>query len=451
MIRTACTHLRSTFRPHTPLFSPKTAAWRARSHSLNPFVSLCTSSIRPSSLPLRLPRISPSQTGPFSRQNPFFTPRSYTTASPISSSRPIVGYWLLFNAGSTFGIVVLGGLTRLTESGLSITEWNLIKGMKPPRSEEEWEVEFEKYKQFPEYKILNHQMTLPEFKSIFYMEWAHRMWGRFIGISFLLPAVYFTYKGYMTPAITRRAWGLGALIGFQGVLGWYMVKSGLKEELMTTPGAVPRVSPYRLAAHLGTAFVIYAGSIMTGLKVLRDWKIAQGTFPAGVTTALQNPRLAVFRRSAIGTAFLVFATAISGAFVAGLDAGLIYNEFPYMGGRLIPDDLWTKDFAREDALGMLRNIFENPTTAQFDHRVLAISTFSVISSLWLYSRRLPLPPGARLAVNSLMGVALLQVSLGIGTLLLMVPTDLAAAHQAGSLTLLTTALWLTHAMKRIPK
>ncbi|KAF8975401.1 Cytochrome c oxidase assembly protein cox15, partial [Entomortierella lignicola] len=199
-------------------------------------------------------------------------------AAPEITVKPVVGYWMLTISAMTFGIVVLGGMTRLTESGLSIVEWNLIKGMKPPRSQAEWEEEFEKYKQFPEYKILNHGMTLEEFKRIFYYEWSHRMLGRAIGAAFILPGIFFASRGMLSKNIARRSLIIGGLIGFQGALGWYMVKSGLDEQLMSTPGATPRVSQYRLAAHLGSAFLIYTGTLMTGLKVLTDYKISKGAY-----------------------------------------------------------------------------------------------------------------------------------------------------------------------------
>ncbi|KAF9151350.1 Cytochrome c oxidase assembly protein cox15 [Linnemannia schmuckeri] len=376
------------------------------------------------------------------------------TAAPEIVVKPIVGYWMMTISAMTFGIVVVGGMTRLTESGLSIVEWNLIKGMKPPRSQAEWEEEFEKYKQFPEYKILNHGMSLEEFKRIFYYEWSHRMLGRAIGAAFILPGLYFASRGMLSKAIARRSWIIGGLIGFQGALGWYMVKSGLDEQLMSTPGATPRVSQYRLAAHLGSAFLIYTGAFMTGLKVLTDYNISKGAYES-LASAINNPILKRFKGAAHGIVALVFFTAISGAFVAGLDAGLIYNEFPLMGGRLMPPvgELFDSKFVHDGdhpTVGLWRNMFDNQVTVQFNHRVLATSTFTAVSALFLYSRNLPLPPQARLGVNLLMGVACCQVGLGIATLLYMVPVSLGTAHQAGSLTLLTSALYLMHSLKKVP-
>ncbi|KAF9379684.1 Cytochrome c oxidase assembly protein cox15 [Podila verticillata] len=383
---------------------------------------------------------------------------SSTTAAAVAAPeivvKPIVGWWMMTISAMTFGIVVVGGMTRLTESGLSIVEWNLIKGMKPPRSQAEWEEEFEKYKQFPEYKILNHGMTIEEFKRIFYYEWSHRMLGRAIGAAFILPGLFFAARGMLSKNIARRSLIIGGLIGFQGALGWYMVKSGLDEQLMQTPGATPRVSQYRLAAHLGSAFLIYTGAFMTGLKVFTDYSISKGSYES-LRSTLNNPALKRFKGAAHGIVALVFITAISGAFVAGLDAGLVYNEFPLMGGRIMPPvkELFDSHYLHKDdhpTVGLWRNMFDNQVTVQFNHRVLATTTFTAVSSLFLYSRGLPLPPHVRLGVNVLMGVACCQVGLGIATLLYMVPVSLGTAHQAGSLTLLTSALYLMHSLKKIP-
>ncbi|CAG8650299.1 11788_t:CDS:2 [Ambispora leptoticha] len=382
----------------------------------------------------------------------FISQNETAISSSITYTKPVVGYWLLGTAALVFGIVILGGLTRLTESGLSIVEWKPITGVLLPITEQQWKEEFKKYKQFPEYKKLDTEMSLYDFKFIYLMEWAHRMWGRAIGLSFILPAVYFGARGYMTRSTSYKIIGLAGLLGFQGFLGWYMVKSGLSEELMNDPGAVPRVSHYRLAAHLGSAFLLYIGMLLTGLQILRDAKIARGTFPASISKALLNPAIAMFRRSAIGIAALVFLTSLSGALVAGLDAGLIYNEFPYMGKNIMPpqNELFSKNYTRPGDAFAWRNFFDNPTTVQFDHRIMATTTLGAIIALWVYSRRVPITVNARRASNILLGVAGMQVTLGISTLIYMVPIPLASAHQAGSLTLLTSALWLVHVMRRVP-
>ncbi|KAJ1558055.1 Cytochrome c oxidase assembly protein cox15, partial [Nowakowskiella sp. JEL0078] len=370
------------------------------------------------------------------------------TSEPIA--RPIVGYWYLYCGALVFGIVVLGGLTRLTESGLSIVEWNLVKGMKPPSSQKEWEEEFDKYKKFPEYQKLNRHMTLPEFKFIFYMEWSHRMLGRFIGMSFIIPGLYFASRGYMNSGIQRKSLLVGSMIGLQGILGWYMVKSGLDPEILEDPLAVPRVSHYWLSAHLGVAFLIYSSMLMTGWQILRSNKNLKSLKALGA--ALDNAKLKRFRKMAEHTPRLVFLTAISGAFVAGLDAGLIYNEFPKMGNGYIPSDMWALSSSNnENPKPIWMNFLENPSTVQFDHRIFGITTLTVISGIWVYSLKLPLPPVARLASHLIMGAAWGQVGLGISTLLFLVPVPVAAAHQAGSLTLLTASLWLKHVLKRIPK
>ncbi|XP_031453544.1 cytochrome c oxidase assembly protein COX15 homolog isoform X2 [Phasianus colchicus] len=216
-----------------------------------------------------------------------------------------------------------------------------------------------------------------------------------------------------------------------GLLGWYMVKSGLEEKPDSYD--IPRVSQYRLAAHLGSALVLYSASLWTGLSLLLP--------PHQLHETRQLLRL---RHFAHGTTALIFLTALSGAFVAGLDAGLVYNSFPKMGERWIPDDLLAFS-------PTLRNIFENPTTVQFDHRILGVASVTAVTALYLFSRKISLPHRTRMAVTSLLAAAWVQVCLGISTLLLYVPTPLAATHQSGSLALLSAALWLMSELRRVPK
>ncbi|KPP68988.1 COX15 protein-like [Scleropages formosus] len=341
------------------------------------------------------------------------TPQAVTV--PNAATNRIVGKWLVSCSGLVVGAVVLGGVTRLTESGLSMVDWHLIKEMKPPQTEAEWEAEFQKYQQYPEFKILNHDMTLQEFKAIFYMEWGHRMWGRL------------------------------------GLLGWYMVKSGLEEKPESYD--VPRVSQYRLAAHLGSALVLYCASLWMGLSLLlpthkpvdSNLKPYSPLSPLPVFWKLPDTRqLTLLRRFARGTGGLVFLTALSGAFVAGLDAGLVYNSFPKMGERWVPDDLLAFS-------PFLKNFFENPTTVQFDHRILGICTVTAITGLYLFSRRMVLPRRAKIALSCLLAMAYAQVGLGISTLLFYVPTPLAATHQSGSLALLTLAMWVLAELRRVAK
>ncbi|KAM9327260.1 heme A synthase COX15 [Gastrophryne carolinensis] len=357
--------------------------------------------------------------------------RAAVGSVPNAAANRAIGRWLLLCSGMVGGAVLLGGVTRLTESGLSMVNWHLIKEMKPPSTEEEWEAEFKKYQQFPEFKILNKDMTLDEFKFIFFMEYSHRMWGRAVGLAYILPAIYFWRKGWFNRAMKGNVLFLCSFVCFQGLLGWYMVKSGLEEKPDSYD--VPRVSQYRLCAHLGSALVLYCASLWTGLSML---------FPRQKLT--ETRQLLKLRMFTHGTAGLVFLTALSGAFVAGLDAGLVYNSFPKMGERWIPDDILAFS-------PTLKNLFENPTTVQFDHRILGISSVAAITGLYFYSRNIPLPRRARLAVNGLIAVAYLQVTLGISTLLFYVPTSLAATHQSGSLALLSMAIWLMNELRRLPK
>lgn len=235
-------------------------------------------------------------------------------------------------------------------------------------------------------------------------------------------------------------------------MGWYMVKSGLSEALMKEPGAVPRVSQYRLTAHLATAVAIYGSTIFVAADILRQHKIATGQYPSSTASMLNNPVLKRFRIASHSLGALILLTLLSGGLVAGLDAGLIYNEFPFMGEGFVPpkSELWSDFYVKPNDKGKWRNFLENPTTVQFDHRTLAETTATLTAALWAYSRRLPLPKNARLAVNTMMGAVVVQVTLGISTLIYMVPIELAAAHQAGALALVTSNFWLIHALRRVP-
>lgn len=317
-------------------------------------------------------------------------------------------------------------------------------------NEEDWEAEFAKYRSSPEYKVLNPNMNLSEFKSIYYMEWIHRLWGRFVGLSFVVPAVYFVARRKVSKSMAWRLAGISGLIGFQGLIGWWMVKSGLKDDLFA-PGSHPRVSQYRLTAHLAAAFTCYVAMLWNGLAILRAHRLFKDPVASTESlNALRNPKLAVFRRSVAGLAFLVFTTAMSGALVAGLDAGLIYNEFPYMGNGLTPPkaELFDEKYSRHSDQSDLwwRNMLENPSLVQLDHRMLAMTTFSAVMALWAYSKspamKKLLPRNAQKGVHGVVAFTFVQVTLGISTLLYLVPTHLASTHQAGSLFLLTWVLVL---------
>lgn len=340
-----------------------------------------------------------------------------THAIPTSDRK--VAAWLLICCGLVFAMVVLGGVTRLTGSGLSIVEWKPVTGILPPLTAEAWDEAFENYSHSPEFKKVNAHMDVHDFKKIFWLEYLHRLLGRMIGIVFLVPFVVFVWKGY----IRKREWPKYALMfvlgGLQGLLGWYMVKSGLVDN--------PHVSQYRLVAHLVAAFIIYAYMFWVALSLL--WPVKDG-----------HPRHPWFSRTVALTA-MVSVTVVSGGFVAGLKAGKIYNTFPMMGDHWVPPGM----LALEPAW---RNFFDNLATVQFDHRVLAITTFLLIVTYWVAARRITFERRVRKGINALLHTAVLQVALGISTLLLFVPTLLAAAHQAVAMLLFTVALYLCHALRR---
>lgn len=356
------------------------------------------------------------------------------------------GYYLLASAASVFGIVVFGGLTRLTESGLSITEWRPVTGSFPPRNQEAWEEEFALYKLSPEFKMLKSRMNLEEFKQIYWMEWGHRLWGRIVGLTALAGTAYFVARRRVSKTMALRMTGICGLIGFQGFIGWWMVKSGLKDELLET-GNQPRVSQYRLATHLGTAFIAYLALLHNGLQILRENALLRNPEEgAKLLETLKRPELRPLRRYVTALSALVFVTAMSGALVAGLDAGLVYNNFPWMGQNILPPKREMLDpfYSHTPDQGDLiwRNMFENPILAQLDHRVLAMTTFTAVMALWGYSRFSPavrqlLPKAGKKGVLGIVHLVSLQVVLGITTLWYLVPTPIAAAHQAGALALLT--------------
>lgn len=330
-----------------------------------------------------------------------------------------VAFWLLICCGLVFAMVVLGGVTRLTGSGLSMVDWRPLMGVLPPLNDLQWQRVFELYQQSPEYQLVNSHMGVGEFKSIFWLEYLHRLLGRAIGLVFLVPFLVFVAKGY----IRKQEWPKYLLMfilgGMQGLLGWYMVKSGLVN--------VPHVSQYRLTAHLVAAFLIYAYMFWVAMSLL---------FPAS-----QNASKHDWYSRTLGLAVLVSVTIVSGGFVAGLKAGKIYNTFPMMGDYWLPPGMMALE-------PFWRNFFDNMATVQFDHRWLAITTFVIIIIYWFNARKADLPTRARPAVNALLHTAVLQVALGISTLLLAVPVILGAAHQGVALLLFTVALYLVHALRR---
>jgi cytochrome c oxidase assembly protein subunit 15 len=320
--------------------------------------------------------------------------------------------WLYAVAVLIFCMVLVGGATRLTESGLSIVEWKPVTGALPPMGEGAWQAEFDKYKTIPQFQHRNSGMTLAEFKTIFWWEWAHRLMGRLIGAAFLLPFLWFLAKGWIGPGLRGRLWvifGLGAL---QGAIGWWMVASGLTERV--------EVSQYRLATHLVLACVIFAATLWTAARL-------------HMRAAVEVPQR--IRVSAIALLVLTLFQIYLGAIVAGLRAGLIYNTWPLIDGSLVPN---TASLLHETP--WWRNLFENALMVQFNHRMLAYTIF-VLSLLHALDVARAVRRGPVLAHAVVLAAAIiLQAALGIATLLHAVPLGLALAHQAMAIVVLSIAV-----------
>ena len=342
-------------------------------------------------------------------------------AAQVRADATQVATWLLACCALLFAMVVVGGVTRLTHSGLSIVEWKPIIGTVPPLDDAQWQEAFTKYRATPESRMINRDMTLAGFKGIYWWEYFHRLLGRGIGIAFLVPLAWFALRRRIDRHLGRRlglVFGLGLV---QGGVGWWMVQSGLVDD--------PRVSAIRLTTHLGIALLLYAAMFWTALDLLA--RRADGRVPE------QRRPLA---RAAAAIAALVFLMILSGGLVAGNRAGLVYNTFPLMDGHWIPPGLfgtdpWYASFARD------------LTTVQFDHRALAWLLALLIPAFWWRVRRSDAGDGAKLAAHTLLGALILQVTLGIATLLLVVSVPVAAAHQAGAVVLLTSALWVAHRLR----
>ena len=339
------------------------------------------------------------------------------TNSERSHNRRIAS-WLFVCCLMVYAMVILGGATRLTGSGLSMVEWDPIFGIVPPLDEETWNATFALYQLSPEYRKINIGMDLSGFKSIYWYEYSHRLLGRTIGTVFLLPFLFFLIKGWVRRPLVPKLIAMFVLGGLQGVLGWYMVKSGLVDN--------PHVSQYRLTAHLGLAVLIYAYMLQVALGL---WYSSQRL--TEVATGLR------YATGLLGG--LVFITILSGGFVAGLKAGFAYNTFPLMDGHWIPEVIFLQQ-------PLWRNFFENIATVQFNHRVLATLVFFSVVALWLVAMRQSLPTSARNGLHGLLAAVLLQMTLGISTLLLHVPVPLAVMHQGGALLLLTAVIYARHRM-----
>jgi heme a synthase len=329
------------------------------------------------------------------------------TASPnFWTSRRAVGFWLLAVALVILAMVTIGGLTRLTGSGLSITEWKPIMGAIPPLNEAQWQDAFAKYQHIPQYTIENRGMSLEGFKGIFWWEWIHRFLGRLLGVAFFVPFLWFAATG----AIQKRDWPrmliLFVLGGLQGFIGWWMVTSGLETRVS--------VSQYRLAIHLGAALLLLIAILWIALEYLRGGK-STGT-----------------SKRATGFVVAVYGQMLLGALVAGLHAGLIYNTWPDMNGRIFPEEPFFSS-------PWWINFFENPGLAQFDHRIGAylVAGFAV----WIYVQGVKLTGYAKTSAKAVAVITAFQIFLGITTLLLQAPEWLAAAHQVTAALLLCTAVW----------
>jgi len=323
-----------------------------------------------------------------------------------------------------WGMILIGGLTRLTGSGLSIVEWKPITGLFPPFTQSEWIIEFGKYQKSPEFQKINFGMTLADFQSIFFLEYIHRLWGRLIGIVLFIPTFLMIFKRQH-----RELWPLLSLLWImglaQGVMGWIMVKSGLIND--------PHVSPYRLSAHLFLGFIIFGISIWTSLLLYKDnLRIEVPSLYRRVYKHLYN--------SVLIALFLVLLTALFGAFVAGLKAGLVYNTFPLMGDHLIPYEFLTRS-------PWWRDLFENPVSVQFVHRLCATSTAFFCIGLWIFQRNFKFPDKLRIAFNGMVLVIVIQFLLGLLTLLFMVPQTLALFHQGVAFILFGSLIYTTFLLK----
>ena len=319
-------------------------------------------------------------------------------------------------------MVVVGGITRLTHSGLSIVEWQPVVGALPPLNDTQWEEAFAKYRESPEFRRRNFDMTVEAFKGIFWWEYIHRLLGRLVGAAFLLPFLYFLARKRVHGPLAWKLAAIFALGGLQGAMGWYMVKSGLVDD--------PRVSQFRLAAHLGLAFLIYGAMLWVALGLIRG----ERERPAGAN-ALH--RLATFFPA------IVFATVLAGALVAGIRAGYAYNTFPLMNGHVVPPEIFMIE-------PLWKNFGYNMATVQFDHRGLAWIVLAMAVLAWGKARRLQAPPAVRTWSKALAVAVGFQFALGVATVLTVVHILPAALHQAGSVIVFTCAIGLAHAAAREP-
>jgi len=327
-----------------------------------------------------------------------------------------VVYWLVIGCLLIFSMVVIGGITRLTHSGLSISNYKLISGTIPPMNNVEWQEAFELYQQYPEYQKLNTHFFLQDFKDIYFWEWFHRFIGRMIGLVFFIPFLYFLLTKQLTKSTIKKSLILLSLGAFQGFLGWYMVKSGLVDN--------PDVSHYRLAAHLTTAFITFAYTF---------WVILDILFPNKTTPNNSFQNLVRF-----GFA-IVLLQIIYGAFVAGLDAGFIHNHWPMMSeGKFMHETVYIEQNP------LYKNFIEGKSGVQFVHRILAYIVVFIIFLIWNKGRKIVLTNYQKKGIHLLLAVVGIQFLLGIFTLILQVPVWLGVAHQIGAFLLLAAITFTLH-------
>jgi cytochrome c oxidase assembly protein subunit 15 len=327
-----------------------------------------------------------------------------------------VVYWLLTGCILIFIMVVVGGITRLTHSGLSISNYKLISGTIPPMNDVEWNEAFELYQQYPEYQKLNNHFSIEEFKDIYFWEWIHRVIGRFIGLVFFIPFVYFLIKKRLSKSTIKKATILLIMGGFQGFLGWYMVKSGLVDR--------PDVSHYRLAAHLTTAFLTFAYTFWVALDLM---------FP---NKKIIDKKLRNFIRISL---VILVIQIIYGAFVAGLDAGWIHNHWPLMN-----EGKWIHETVFIEQNPTYLNFLEGKSGVQFVHRTLAYVVAILILAIWYKANRLTLTSFQKKGINVLLIMVGIQFLLGVLTLVLAVPVWLGVLHQVGAFILLSAMTFTLH-------
>ena len=331
-----------------------------------------------------------------------------------------VFYWLITGCVLIFIMVVVGGITRLTHSGLSISNYKLISGTIPPMNEVEWQAAFDLYKQYPEYQKINNDFSLEDFKDIYFWEWLHRVIGRFIGVVFFIPFIYFLLKKQMTPSTIKKCSLLLFLGGFQGFLGWYMVKSGLVDR--------PDVSHYRLALHLVTAFITFAYALWVALDIWYPTK-----------KEIQKK----FRNLIRWGLIVLLLQIIWGAFVAGLDAGWIHNHWPLMS-----DGEWMHESVTIEQDPVWKNFVEGKSGVQFMHRYLAYVVVAIIALIWYRSKKMILLRGQKNGIQLLLGLTLIQFVLGVFTLILNVPVWLGVMHQVAAFLLLSAMTFTLHRFSR---